>query len=183
MNEILFSDGFQDLFELNTNIFDTNLINLSIVLFVVIRFLGEFLSNTLETRRKLIIDNLQNSNKKILLVKDELNKANLKLENTKLELTNVYDSRLINFQKQKTIFLDQVESYLIQINSLKDDVINGQTKKVLANIYNKIVASTFDKLYTNITFTFQNSPTFLKRRQQITSRYVERMLEPMSAEK
>ena len=74
MNEILFSDGFQDLFELNTNIFDTNLINLSIVLFVVIRFLGEFLSNTLETRRKLIIDNLQNSNKKILLVKDELNK-------------------------------------------------------------------------------------------------------------
>jgi hypothetical protein len=116
MNEILFSDGFQDLFELNTNIFDTNLINLSIVLFVVIRFLGEFLSNTLETRRKLIIDNLQNSNKKILLVKDELNKANLKLENTKQELTNVYDSRLINFQKRKALFLNQVESYLIQIN-------------------------------------------------------------------
>jgi len=76
-----------------------------------------------------------------------------------------------------------VESYLIQINSLKDDVINGQTKKVLANIYDKIVALTFDKLYTNITFTFQNSPTFPKRRRQITYRYVERMLEPMSAEK
>lgn len=176
MNNIIFSNGFQDLFELNTNIFDTNLINLSIVLFIVIRFLGEFLSNTLEKRRIAIIDDLQNSNKKILLVKDELNKANFKLEHTKKELVTVYDLRLLTFQKRKKLVLDEVKVYLTQINLLKKNVIDSQTKRVLANIYTKIVASTFEKLYINVTFSFSNSSNFLERRKFITYNYLKRML-------
>nr|YP_009240460.1 ATP synthase CF0 B chain subunit I [Lotharella vacuolata]BAU62594.1 ATP synthase CF0 B chain subunit I [Lotharella vacuolata] len=175
MNDILFYDGFQDLFELNLDLFDTNIINLSIVLFVVIKFLGNFISTTLELRRKLIIDNLQNSNKKILLVKEELKKANKKLEDTKQSLIETYDFRFQTFQKRKLLFLEQVENYLIQSDFIKQNILTSQTKKVLANIYNKLVISIFNKLYNNITLSFCNSSNFSKKRKLLTNHYLKRL--------
>lgn len=143
MNDLLFSNTFQENFEFNTNIFETNLINLSIVLVIVIRFLGEALNNLLESRRQLIVKNLENSNKKILLVKNELNNTKSRLGKIRDEIKNIHNVRLISFGKKKETYLNQVESYSNQLNLLRDDVINFQTKKVLTDVYNKLIVQTF----------------------------------------
>ena len=88
MNDLfIFNTSFQDSFEINTNFFDTNLINLSIVLAIVIRFLGEALVNILEERKQVITKNLQDSNKKILVVKTRLSDVESKLKQAQLETT------------------------------------------------------------------------------------------------
>ena len=107
MNTLFFfNSSFQDSFEINYDVFDTNLINLSIVLFVVVTFLGEAINNTLDDRKKTIISNLENSNNKVLIVKDKLNEVKLKLESTQEEMKNVYDSRFSAFTNKKQIFLN-----------------------------------------------------------------------------
>ena len=100
-NLFLFNSSFQDSFEINTDLFDTNIINLSIVLFVVIRFLGEALNDTLENRKQTIIDSLENSNKKVYIVKNKLVEVKSKLELTQTEVENVYNSRFSYFKTRK----------------------------------------------------------------------------------
>lgn len=74
MNTLFFFyNNFQNSFEINYNIFDTNVINLVIVLIIVIKFLGEAVFNTLEQRKQEISMNLQNSNRKVLIVNEKLN--------------------------------------------------------------------------------------------------------------
>ena len=105
MNTLFFfNSSFQDSFEINYDVFDTNLINLSIVLVVVVRFLGEAITNTLDQRKQTIIANLENSNKKVLIVKDKLNEVKLKLESTQEEMRNMYDSRFSTFVSKKETY-------------------------------------------------------------------------------
>jgi F-type H+-transporting ATPase subunit b len=152
MNDLLFSKTFQETFEFNTNIFETNLINLSIVLLIVIRFLGEALSNLLESRRQFIIKNLEDSNKKILLVKDELINTRTQLGKVKNEMTAIYDTRLVSFNNKKEIYLNQVESYSDQLKRLRNDIIDFQTKKVLTDVYDKLIKQTFTYVSGAIKF-------------------------------
>ena len=112
MNTLLFfNNSFENSFEINHDIFDTNIINLSIVLVIVIRFLGEFITNTLDQRKQTIVTNLQNSNKKVIVVKDKLNEVKIKLESTQSEMSNIYNSRFSTLKSKKSTDLNQVESY------------------------------------------------------------------------
>ena len=176
MNTLFFfNSSFQDSFEINYDVFDTNLINLSIVLVVVVRFLGEAITNTLDQRKQTIIANLENSNKKVLIVKDKLNEVKLKLESTQEEMKNVYDSRFSIFTNKKEIFLNQVESYLNQLQLLRGDIIECQTKKVLSDVYNQTISITFDKLYKNLTYNFNQSSNFSDKRKITTYNYLKRL--------
>ena len=73
MNNIFFFNSFQEIFEINTNIFETNLINLTIVFLVILRFLGDAINSILIERRQTIINDLNQSNKKIESLQIELN--------------------------------------------------------------------------------------------------------------
>ncbi|YP_778558.1 ATP synthase CF0 B chain subunit I (plastid) [Bigelowiella natans] len=176
MNDLfLFNNSFQDSFEINTDLFDTNIINLSIVLFVVIRFLGEALSDTLENRKQTIIDSLQNSNKKVYIVKNKLVEVKSKLELTQTEVENVYSSRFSYFKTRKQTLLEQVQSYLTQLQSLQKDSIEGQTKKVLSDVYDTTISKTFDTLYINLASAFKKSGNFSNKKKAITYSYLKRL--------
>ena len=176
MNTLLFfNNSFENSFEINHDIFDTNIINLSIVLVIVIRFLGEAIANTLDQRKQTIVTNLQNSNKKVIVVKDKLNEVKIKLESTQSEMSNIYNSRFSTFTSKKSTYLNQVESYLNQLQLLRSDIIDCQTKKVLSDVYNETISVTFDKLYKNLRYTFTESTDFANKRKATTYSYLERL--------
>ena len=176
MNDLfIFNTSFQDSFEINTNFFDTNLINLSIVLAIVIRFLGEALVNILEERKQVITKNLQDSNKKILVVKTRLSDVESKLKQAQLETTKLYDSRFSVFSRKKEELLNQVDSYLTQLQSLENEVVNSQTKKVLSDIYDKTVAATFNTLCISLAKSFKQSGKFSNKRKTTTYNYLKKL--------
>jgi F-type H+-transporting ATPase subunit b len=177
MNTLLFfNNSFQNSFEINHDLFDTNIINLSIVLIIVIRFLGAAIINILDQRKQNIIINLQNSNKKVIVVKDKLNEVKIKLRLTRLDMKDVYTSRFSMFINRKRIYLNKVDSYLNQLGSLRSDVIDCQTKKVLSDVYNETISITFDKLYKNLRYTFNKSSIdFTNKSKMTTYNYLKRI--------
>jgi len=78
MTSLIFaSEGFG----LNLNLFETNIINLSVVVFGLYKFLPGFLGKILEKRRTLILSDLKEA-------EDRLSKAKLALSKAKDELSS-----------------------------------------------------------------------------------------------
>ena len=67
-------------FGINLNLFETNLINLVIVIGVLYWFLKGFLGGTLDRRRETILKDLQDAEKRLSTATTELAKAQKELE-------------------------------------------------------------------------------------------------------
>ena len=76
---ILASQGFG----LNLNIFETNLINLAVVVFGLYKFLPGFLGKILERRRTTIISDLKEAEERLAQAQDSLSKAKDELASAK----------------------------------------------------------------------------------------------------
>ena len=68
---LLASEGFG----LNFNIFETNLVNLAIVIVLLVKFLSGFLGGILEKRRTAILQDLQDAEKRLKTATEQLAKA------------------------------------------------------------------------------------------------------------
>ena len=80
MNSLIFaSQGFG----LNLNIFETNLINLAVVVFGLYKFLPGFLGKILERRRTTIISDLKEAEERLAQAQDSLSKAKDELASAK----------------------------------------------------------------------------------------------------
>ena len=80
MNSLIFaSDGFG----LNLNIFETNIINLAVVVFGLYKFLPGFLGKILERRRTSILSDLKEAEERLSQAKDLLSKAKEELASAK----------------------------------------------------------------------------------------------------
>jgi len=80
MNSLIFaSEGFG----LNLNLFETNILNLAVVIFGLYKFLPGFLGKILEKRRTLILNDLNDAEERLTQAKDSLSKAKDELGSAK----------------------------------------------------------------------------------------------------
>ena len=80
MNSLIFaSEGFG----LNLNIFETNIINLAVVVFGLYKFLPGFLGKILERRRTTILSDLKEAEQRLAQAQDSLSKAKEELASAK----------------------------------------------------------------------------------------------------
>jgi len=80
MTSLIFaSEGFG----LNLNIFETNIINLAVVVFGLYKFLPGFLGKILEKRRTTILTDLKDAEERLIQAKNSLSKAKDELASAK----------------------------------------------------------------------------------------------------
>jgi len=80
MTSLIFaSEGFG----LNLNIFETNIINLAVVVFGLYKFLPGFLGKILERRRTSILSDLKEAEERLAQAKDSFSKAKDELASAK----------------------------------------------------------------------------------------------------
>ena len=77
-------------FGFNTNIFETNIINLAVVIGVVVSFVGSNLTALLEDRKKTIVNNLQEATQRALEAEEKLNQARTQLELAKKKAKELF---------------------------------------------------------------------------------------------
>nr|YP_009240339.1 ATP synthase CF0 B chain subunit I [Gymnochlora stellata]BAU62473.1 ATP synthase CF0 B chain subunit I [Gymnochlora stellata] len=176
MNNLFFvSTGFQESFELNTDIFDTNVINLLIVVLIVIRFLGEALESTLENRYELLTSNVNNYLQKVILLKDKFTLVCENLRSISGEMDKIYETRFNVFTNEKQKILNDVKYSLERIDGLSSTVVQYQTKKALLEVYSHVISETFNTLSKNIAFSFKESKSNREMCKKITYSYLNQL--------
>merc|ERR1711937_379627 len=89
----------------NTDIFDTNLINLTIVIGVVVTLVGDALTSALDERRRSILSSLEDANNKFNEAQNVLKAAQAKLEESKAEALSIERVPQVKLSLLRIVFL------------------------------------------------------------------------------
>nr|YP_009184804.1 CF0 subunit I of ATP synthase [Jenufa perforata]ALO62846.1 CF0 subunit I of ATP synthase [Jenufa perforata] len=127
-------------FGIQTNIFETNVINLAVVIAVVVFFVGKNLSSLLEDRQNTILKNLQEAKNKALEAQERLNKAISQLESAKKKAEDIRQEGISRVDQAIQSCTNQHEERLSKLDDFKEETLQFYQQKALKQAYMYVIS-------------------------------------------
>ena len=147
--------------ELNTNIFETNLINLSIVLSVVVLVIGDAFKATLQERKNSILTALNEANERYEEAQNQLNAALALLEEAKEKAQSIQKEAPGTALKEKETIQTQYALEEDRMNQKFENDSNLARARMAKTLYNHMVHTSISKartyLVTHVNQVGQNA--------------------------
>jgi len=127
-------------FGINTDIFETNVINLAVVIAVVITVVGDAFNDFLSTRKQTILDNISASDKRVADIEMKLNEAKSKLAKAREKAIEIEQQGLITAKEEQALCIQQAEEEADNLKQRKESSIQLQQKKAIEEISKQIIS-------------------------------------------
>ena len=127
-------------FGLNTNILETNVINLAVVIGVVVSFVGDAVRELLKNRKQTILDNLREADNRALEAQEKLTEAKNQFELAQQKAKEIREQGLIAAEQDKNLAIKQAEEEATRLEQVKQDTIELQQQRVVQQISYQIVS-------------------------------------------
>ena len=137
-------------FGINLNLFETNLINLVIVIGVLFWFLKGFLGGMLESRRETILRDLQDAEKRLSTATSELAKAQQELSAAQEKAEKI---RLDGKARAEAIRADGETKTIQAMAAIKQDALsdlNAEGARLTEQLRREAALSAIDKALTEL---------------------------------
>nr|BBD21545.1 ATP synthase CF0 B subunit [Rhipidosiphon lewmanomontiae] len=131
---------------INTNIFETNIINLAAVFIIIIFFGSKTIKSLLSKRQKSILKNLQQSKTRAIKGKQSLLEVQTKVENASEEKSQIQQQTKESIQQQKEQYQSQISTDLQKLEELKKSTLDFEQRQIRKQISKKILDSTLQKV-------------------------------------
>jgi len=145
-------------FGINTNIFETNIINLAVVIAVVVSFVGSNLTALLEDRRKTIVNNLQEANQRAIEAQEKLNQAKAQLDSAKKKAQEIREEGISRANQEINTVVSQHEIRLAKLDEFKEETLSFYQQKAFKEAYlyviSRIMTRVREKLNTGLNSTY-----------------------------
>nr|YP_009240147.1 ATP synthase CF0 subunit I [Sciadopitys verticillata]AMO00701.1 ATP synthase CF0 subunit I [Sciadopitys verticillata]BAK86700.1 ATP synthase CF0 B chain [Sciadopitys verticillata]BAW34566.1 ATP synthase CF0 B chain [Sciadopitys verticillata]BCK60735.1 ATP synthase CF0 B chain [Sciadopitys verticillata] len=125
-------------FGLNTNILETNIINLSVVLGVLIYFGKGVLSNLLDNRKQKIFSTIRSSEELCKGAADQLEQARVRLREVKTRADEIRISGYSEIEQEKEEILHTASANLEKLENSKNETIHLEQQRVMEQIRQQI---------------------------------------------
>ena len=137
-------------FGINTNILETNVINLAVVIAIVISFVGDALRELLETRKQKIFDNISLADARVQEMEQRVRDAKAQLEKAKKRASQIREQGILTAKQEKDLCISQAEMEAARLKQLKDDSIRLQQQKAIQSISQQIVTLSVQQAYEHL---------------------------------
>jgi F-type H+-transporting ATPase subunit b len=127
-------------FGINTNVFDTNIINLAAVIGVVVSFVGSNLTTILEDRRKTIVNNLEEANQRALEAAEKLNLAKTQLEASKQKAKQIREEGVSRASQEINTVVSQHEIRISKLQEFKEETLSFYQQKAFKEAYLYVIS-------------------------------------------
>jgi F-type H+-transporting ATPase subunit b len=127
-------------FGINTNILDTNIINLSVVIGVVVTFGGDALRSLLENRKQAILNSIKEADDRANEAKARFEQATLAFEAAKTKAEEIQKQSLVTAEQEKQQILKQTEEDKTRLEQVKKDTVRLQEQRAVQQISEKVVS-------------------------------------------
>jgi F-type H+-transporting ATPase subunit b len=145
-------------FGINTNIFETNIINLSAVVAVVVSFVGKNLTALLEDRKKTILNNLQEANQRAKEAQEKLSTAKTQLELAKKKASSIREEGKKLAELSVNSCMQQHEERLQLLEEFKQETLQFYQQKAFKQAYiyviSRIMSRVKERLNTGLDATY-----------------------------
>lgn len=145
-------------FGINTNIFETNIINLAAVIGIVVSFVGSNLTAILDDRKKTIVNNLQEATQRALEAEDKLNQARTQLELAKKKAQEIREEGISRATQEINTVVNQHEIRLAKLQEFKQETLSFYQQKAFKEAYlyviSRIMTRVRERLNTGLDSTY-----------------------------
>ena len=121
---MLFSTSliFAEHFGFNTNILETNVLNLAVVLAVVVTYVGDALRGLLANRKQNILNNFREADQRASEAQDRLNRARHQFEQAQTKAKQIREQALVTIEQEKNQIVrqNQEDFYINQLLVLQN---------------------------------------------------------------
>lgn len=137
-------------FGLNTNIFETNVINLAVVIGVVISFVGDAVRELLKNRKEIILNNLREADNRALMAQENLNQAKKQLAAAQKKALEIREQGVIAAEQERKLGRQQAEENAKQLKQVQENTLGFQQQKAIQQISQQIVSLAFQQVRQKI---------------------------------
>jgi F-type H+-transporting ATPase subunit b len=145
-------------FGFNTNIFETNIINLAAVVGIVVSFVGKNLSSLLEDRKNTIVKNLEEANQRAIEAEQKLAAARTQLETAKKKAQEIREEGVLRATQEINNVVSQHELRLARLQEFKQETLSFYQQKAFKQAYmyviNKIMTRVRERLNKGLDSTY-----------------------------
>jgi F-type H+-transporting ATPase subunit b len=132
-------------FGLNLDIFETNLINLTLLVGILVYFGKPVLSNILTERRAKITEQIQAVEQKQKQAEVTLANEQKKLEEAKVTAAKIRSEAAANAQKAREAILAQGEKEVQRLKEIAGKDLSSEQDKAIAQLRERVVALALEK--------------------------------------
>lgn len=137
-------------FGFNGNILETNIINLSVVVGVVVSFGGDALRSLLDTRKETILKNFEEVKQRSEEAREKLALATKEVENAKTKAKEFTQQTASILEKERQMYSLQLETETTRLNTLKEETLTFQEQRAKFKISNQIITLAVEKVEQTI---------------------------------
>lgn len=145
-------------FGINTNIFETNIINLAAVIGVVISFVGSNLTAILDERKKTIVNNLEEANQRAIEAAEKLSIAKAQLETAKKKAKEIREEGISRASQEINTVVSQHEIRVGKLKEFKEETLSFYQQKAFKEAYlyviSRIMTRVRERLNTGLDSTY-----------------------------
>jgi F-type H+-transporting ATPase subunit b len=127
-------------FGINTNIFETNIINLAAVVGIVVSFVGKNLASLLEDRKNTILQNLKEANQRAIEAQEKLSSARAQLEIAKKKAQEIREEGVLRATGEMANVVSQHELRLARLEEFKQETLQFYGQKAFKQAYVYVIA-------------------------------------------
>lgn len=138
---MLFSTSliFAGHFGFNTNILETNVLNLAVVLAIVITYVGDALRGLLANRKQTILNNFREADQRASEAQDRLNQARLQLEKAKTKADEITKQAVFTVDQEKKQIISQTQEDIKRLSILQQETLKFEQQKAQNELAQKLV--------------------------------------------
>ena len=161
-------------FGLNTNLFETNILNLTVVIGVVIKVVGDSLRSLLDQRRKTILSTLQEADLKAKETKQRLEAAQRTFEEARLRVQEIRIQTIQAIEREKSIAQRQLEKDIQRLRERKDQRIQLEQQRATQSISDQISTLALNSAETMLLTALDSQNTSSSKQKELNEVHVRK---------
>lgn len=160
-------------FGINTNILETNLINLSVVIGIVVYFGGGFLTSLLSTRREAIVDSLQDAEKRYAEAVERLELAECRLKEAQEKAQTVRAQGERTASERAVQLRDTLREDIERLGTNATSLIRSEKAKILEQVCTQVVSLSLTRARSEMSIN-------TRQHNRVNEDMIERLPQPQT---
>jgi F-type H+-transporting ATPase subunit b len=160
-------------FGFNTNLIETNVLNLRVVLSLVVSQVGEVLKNRLDDRRKIILSILQEADKKKEQLRQQLEEARKAVEEAQLMAKDIRDQSLQAVEKENYTAEQKLKEDLKRFQENSQQIIKLERQRTLQVVTQYIADIALKEAESRLLKTLDPRGQISKKQKELNEIHVQ----------
>ena len=153
-------------FGFKTDLFETNILNLAVVVGVVVTFVGDALRVLLDQRREIILTTLREVDQKARKVQEQLDKARESVENSRLRAQEIRTQIIQVIEQEELAIQQQLKDDLLRLQESGRQRIQLERQRIIQLIAQQVANMTLIIVENTLLTAFRlKEPTLSKQKE------------------